>query len=58
LRVENNTLKEKIDGHYSTSDSRTGVLGKRKAEHDADEHGQYATKKDFWGSFAKECGGF
>jgi hypothetical protein len=58
LRGENNTLKEKIDGHYATSDSRTGAPGKRKAEHDADEHGEHATTEDLWGSFAKDCGGF
>ncbi|MEY3183913.1 MAG: hypothetical protein RLZZ613_601 [Pseudomonadota bacterium] len=58
LRMENNTLKEKIDGQYATSESRTGALGKRKAEHDADEHAEHATTEDLWGSFAKDCGGF
>jgi hypothetical protein len=41
-----------------TSDSRTGAPGKRKAEHDADEHGEHATTEDLWGSFAKDCGCF
>ena len=58
LRMENNTLKEKIDGQYATSESRTGALGKRKAEHDADDHAEHATTEDLWGSFAKDCGGF
>ena len=50
LRGENNSLREKIDGHYATAASRTGALGKRKAEHDADEHGEHATTEDLWGT--------
>ena len=57
LRIENDTLKEKIDGHYATSESRTGgALGKRKAEQDADVHGTPMTGSDLWSSFAKDCG--
>jgi hypothetical protein len=57
LRVENNELKQKIDGHYATPGSRTSdnVLGKRKAEEEP-ESGEDATS--MWDSFAKDCAGF
>ena len=62
LRMENNTLKQKIDGHYATSASRTGgalggALGKRKAE---DEPQQDISNEadDMRASFASDCGAF
>ena len=37
LRLENNELKQKIDGHYATPGSRTdNALGKRKADDELD----------------------
>ena len=57
LRMENNTLKQKIDGHYATSGSRTdSALGKRKAEDAPQQDDTIA--ENLWASFASECGAF
>jgi hypothetical protein len=59
LRMENNTLKQKIDGHYATSASRTGgALGKRKAEDEPQLETSHEAADDMWASFASECGAF
>ena len=59
LRMENNTLKEKIDGHYATSASRTGgALGKRKAEDEPQQDMSNEVADNMWASFAGECGAF
>ncbi len=60
LRLENDTLKQRIDGHYATSASRTaGALGKRKADDDPEPHSaDAAAADDMWASFATECGAF
>lgn len=52
-------LCEKIDGHYATPGARTreDVLGKRKAEGEADGHDGDAAAS-LWTDFAKECGAF
>jgi len=57
LRLENNELKQKIDGHYATPDARTrsDVLGKRKADAEP-EIGEDTA--GMWASFASECAGF
>ena len=57
LRLENNELKQKIDGHYATPDARTrsDVLGKRKADAEP-EIGEDTA--GMWTSFASECAGF
>ena len=56
LRVENNELKQKIDGHYATPGARTrdDVLGKRKAECEPEIADESST---LWDSFAKDCAG-
>jgi hypothetical protein len=59
LRMENNTLKQKIDGHYATSALRTGgALGKRKAEDEPQLETSHEAADDMWASFASECGAF
>ena len=60
LRLENDTLKQKIDGHYATSASRTtGAHGKSKADDDSEPHiADAAAADDMWASFATECGTF
>ena len=59
LRLENNDLKQKIDGHYATSSSRTeDLLGKRKAEVDGDRVGVAAGAVNIWDEFAKDMSGF
>jgi hypothetical protein len=59
LRGENDTLKQRIDGQYATTSSRTGgAVGKRKAENDPEEHVSDAAVEDMWASFATECGSF
>lgn len=59
LRGENTELRQKIDGHYATPGARTreDVLGKRKAEGEADGHDGDAAAS-LWTDFAKECGAF
>jgi hypothetical protein len=55
LRMENNTLKQKIDGHYATSASRTGgALGKRQSEDEPQQDISNKTADDTWASFASE----
>jgi hypothetical protein len=59
LRMENNTLKQKIDGHYATSASRTdSALGKRKAEDAPQNEDNNELAENLWASFASECGAF
>ena len=59
LRMENNTLKQRIDGHYATPESRTaGSLGKRKAEGEPQQDVSNEVADDMWASFASECGAF
>ncbi len=59
LRMENNTLKQRIDGHYATPESRTaGALGKRKAEGEPQQDVSNEAADDMWASFASECGAF
>ncbi len=59
LRVENDTLKQIINGHYATSSLRTGgALGKRKAENEPDKENSDGAVEDMWASFATECGSF
>ena len=59
LRGENDTLKQRIDGHYATSSSRTGgALGKRKAEDEAGLPVADPSIDDMWTSFASECSQF
>ena len=60
LRGENDTLKQRIDGHYATPVSRTGgALGKRKADEDPQiDNAAAAAGDDMWSSFATECGAF
>jgi hypothetical protein len=59
LRVENDTLKQSINGHYATSSSRTGgALGKRKADNEPDKENSDGAVEDMWASFATECGSF
>ena len=59
LRLENNDLKQKIDGHYATSSSRTeDLLGKRKAEDEGDRVGVAAGAVNIWDEFAKDMSGF
>ena len=60
LRIENNSLKQKIDGHYATPASRTdNALGKRKADDELDRSdvGTENTES-IWEDFAKECNAF
>lgn len=55
LRLENDQLKQKIDGHYATSSSRTeDLLGKRKAEDEGDRFDTAAGATNIWDEFAKE----
>ena len=55
LRMENNTLKQKIDGHYATSASRTGgALGKRQSEDEPQQDISNKVADDMWASFASE----
>lgn len=58
LRMENNELKEKIDGHYASSDSRTRSTGKRKAEEEGDRVTTAASETNIWDDFAKDVGMF
>ena len=60
LRLQNDELKQKIDGHYATPASRTdNALGKRKADDELDrsEVGAEHTAS-IWDDFAKECQAF
>ena len=56
LRLENNELKQKIDGHYATPSSRTdNSLGKRKADDDMDRsHVEAEPTANIWESFAQD----
>lgn len=59
LRMENNTLKQRIDGHFATPESRTsGALGKRKADGEPELGNSNEAADDLWASFASECGAF
>jgi chromosome segregation ATPase len=59
LRMENNTLKQRIDGHFATPESRTaGALGKRKADGEPQLDVSNEAADDLWASFASECGAF
>jgi len=59
LRLENSTLKQRIDGHYATSESRTdNALGKRKAEDDLRNEVSNESTDSMWASFAQDCGAF
>lgn len=60
LRVENNELKQKIDGHYATPASRTreDILGKRKADGEPDSGQNNDDAAGLWDSFARDCSGF
>jgi len=59
LRMENNTLKQRIDGHFATPESRTsGALGKRKADGEPQLDNSNEAADDLWASFASECGAF
>ena len=58
LRVENNELKEKIDYHYASTDSRTRNAGKRKAEDEGDRVTVAADQHNIWEDFAKDVGIF
>ena len=60
LRLENNELKQKIDGHYATPASRTeNALGKRKADDELDRSDVVAeSTASIWDDFAKECEAF
>ncbi len=59
LHGENNTLKQWIDGHYATPASRTGALGKRKADEDPQlDNTATDAADDMWSSFATECSAF
>jgi hypothetical protein len=57
LLLENNDLKQKIDGHYATSDAptRSDVLGKRNADEEPKSGEDTAC---IWASFANEYAGF
>jgi hypothetical protein len=57
LRGENSELKQKIDGHFATSASRTreDVLGKRKADGEPDSGGDDSS---LWDNFARDCAHF
>ena len=59
LRLENNDMKQKIDGHYATSSSRTeDLLGKRKAEDEGDRTRVAADAVNIWDEFAKDVAFF
>jgi hypothetical protein len=59
LRLENSTLKQRIDGHYATSESRTeNALGKRKAEDDLRNEVSNESTDNMWALFAQDCGAF
>jgi hypothetical protein len=59
LRLENSTLKQRIDGHYATSESRTdNALGKRKAEVDLKTDVSHESTDNMWAMFAQDCGAF
>ena len=59
LRLENDGLKQKIDGHYATASSRTeDLLGKRKADVQGDRVTVAADAVDIWGDFAKDVSFF
>ena len=60
LRLQNDELKQKIDGHYATPASRTdNALGKRKADDEMDRSDVGAeTTASIWDEFAKECQAF
>jgi hypothetical protein len=56
LRVENNTLKSKVDGLYGDAGSRT-VGGKSKAESELSrEDVEPVVSEDMWNDFAKQIG--
>lgn len=58
LRVENNELKQRIDGHYATPGARTdSALGKRKAEAEP-ETSVVDQSASLWDSFALDCASF
>ena len=56
LRLQNDELKQKIDGHYATPSSRTNnSLGKRKAEDEVDRSNVEAeSTANIWESFAQD----
>lgn len=56
LRLQNDELKQKIDGHYATSSSRTdNSLGKRKADDEFDRSNVEAeSTANIWESFAQD----
>ena len=56
LRLQNDELKQKIDGHYATSSSRTdNSLGKRKADDEVDRsHVEAESTANIWESFAQD----
>lgn len=59
LRLENNEMKQKIDGHYATSSSRTeDLLGKRKADDEGDRTRVAADAVNIWDEFAKDVAFF
>ena len=59
LRLENNDMKQKIDGHYATSSSRTeDLLGKRKADDEGDRTRVAADAVNIWDEFAKDVAFF
>jgi len=56
LRLQNDELKQKIDGHYATPSSRTdNSLGKRKADDEFDRSNVEAeSTANIWESFAQD----
>lgn len=60
LRLENNDLKQKIDGHYATPSSRMdNALGKRKADEDIGPGSVGAENtNNIWEDFAKDMSSF
>jgi len=56
LRLQNDELKQKIDGHYATPSSRTdNSLGKRKADDEVDRSNVEAeSTANIWESFAQD----
>ena len=60
LRLENNELKQKIDGHYATPSSRMdNSLGKRKADEDIGPGSVGAENtSNIWEDFAKDMSSF
>jgi cell division protein FtsB len=60
LRLENNELKQKIDGHYATPSSRMdNSLGKRKTDEDIGPESVGAENtSNIWEDFAKDMSSF